>query len=350
MGQEGAGDSEGVLVVDPETQALREQYEREDEAQVERIAARRQEIARLEREIQRLYAEDDTMAALYIATYKQDIARLKRAIELDPPADLREIKERQEKRAVAEARRQAAGGKSAAKKYPPETEAQRQTRVENEARSGDEEDEEESGEESEPQEYPYVYDEEDRPSKGGKRPDGVLTDQELADKYPSKAGKRPTTTNWGSNSDDEEEEEDEDEDKEDEVEVSWEEDERRLNNRLDAAKNALDDFSEMTNQTVSNAEACHGKAKQLVELLANGAQVSEDVSKLATELLETSALTLVEAYSAEEAQERAADNLSRAADRLRGRPYPYERWMDMFNESVLNAREQIEQIQQINAM
>ena len=106
----------------------------------------------------------------------------------------------------------------------------------------------------------------------------------------------------------------------------------------------------MTNQTIRNAEASHGKAKRLVEMLDNGAAASDDVKALAREMLEASALTLLEAYSAEEAQERAADNLLRASDRLRQGTSPHERRADIFSEQVLRTQELIEKIKEANAM
>ena len=62
------------------------------------------------------------------------------------------------------------------------------------------------------------------------------------------------------------------------------------------------------------------------------------------------ALTLVEAYSAEEAEERAADNLRRASDRLRQGTFPYERRADIFNGEILRTQELIEKIKEANAM
>ena len=341
--------------------ALQTEFDQETIEYNKRLQKRRVEIGRLQQMIEKLRAGNDAMAPVYIAQYALDIRRIQEAMKRDTPPSLEALKDKQDEEMAREVRRQKpkAGKKPVQpQKYPWRLEDDLGAFEMVEA-SGDEESASDEEAESQAGEYPYDYDAQDRPSQGGKTPMDVLTSnttpQQLAKDLPSRGGKRPETSEQPLSEEDEEDEGDEEEEGEEEEEekkeeASWEEEERRLNHRLNGSKNALEDFAAATNQTVRNAEASHGKAKRLVEMLDNGAAASDDVKVLAREMLEATALTLVEAYSAEEAEERAADNLRRASDRLRQGTFPYERRADIFNGEILRTQELIEKIKEANAM
>ena len=335
--QQQAGPSDTTMV-DPETQALYDLYDAEDENRILRMKSRLLEIAKLERENAKLQAEDGDMAQSYIDINKQQIAKLKQ-MNADDRGTLGEIQERV---AAEEARRQAGfsggpGGKRPFKglKAPsdrPESEEEEAERLERERKEalsdGDDDDDDEVGEEQ----YDYGYNAEDDP--------GSSTYEKYAAAHPSTGGKKPAAPP--------DDDDDDDGDDDDEDAASFEEDERLLKQRLDTVDEALDRFKSMSDQTIRNAEACHEKAKALVEAVRASQGIPDALLELVNDVLGTSAQTLVDAYSTEEMVERAGDNMEPAVDRLAEGAFSFQRRSELHGARVDNAREAIREIQREN--
>ena len=342
-------------LLDPSMQeeAVR-RFDAEDENRILRMKDRLRQIANLEKENAQLYAQDGDMAAEYIDLNNRQIAKLKQ-LNADDRGTLGEVQDRM---VAEEARRQAGptvtvnedrrggkGGKSiaGAKGFkgptppsPPKDEeeeyAERMERQRKEQLSGDEGEDDEEEEEGEEQ-YDYGYNAPDDPDSKAFR--------KYAEAHPSQGGKKP-----GAPPDDDDD--DDDEDDEDEGAAGFEEDERLLKQRLDTVDEALDRFKNMSDQTIRNAEACHGKAKELIRAVQASQGIPDAVLELVNDVLGTSAQTLVDAYSTEEMVERAGGNMESAVDRLAAGAFSFQRRSELHGARVGNAREAIREIQREN--
>ena len=343
--------------VDPNTV---ERYYEEDNNWTLRMRNRRNQIAKLRRDIEELSKESGVTADVFIDRKRREIAALEEESRNDPKADLADTQNRQ---MVEEANRQAGfkvtgnrGGKAPIQGLkgfkgptppnPPETDdeaAERLERMREERLSDDEEEEEdEEGEEQ----YDYGYNPLDDPDS--------VEYKRYAERNPSiQGGKTPATATYDDDAEEEEEEDEEEgseESDEEEGAPDFDEDERLLKQRLDTVQDALDHFKDMSHQTIKNAEACHDKAKRLVEVLQNSQGIPQAVLDLANDVLGTSAQTIVDAYSTEEMVERAVDNTEPAVDRLAaGRTYWFQRRLELHDARVDNAQGAIGEIQRENA-